>query len=107
MIAKYLELTKSLALLYRMADRTQKARLAKVALSNCSLSGKSLCLEPQNWLREVDATLAVLCGAPVQDRIRTEQEIKYIFTIAENDETPHNPRQKRDSEGRFIKADLL
>ncbi|MHA6263554.1 recombinase family protein [Arenibacterium sp. CAU 1754] len=76
LIAKYLELTKNLILLYRLADRTQKARLAKIALSNCSLTNKSLSLEPQNWLQDVDTTLAVLCGAPVRDRTRTFELIQ-------------------------------
>ena len=82
LIAKYLELTKNLVLLYRLADRGQKARLVKIAMSNCALTGKSLCLEPQNWLRDVDSTLAVLCGAPDQDRTRTETTIKEVLNQA-------------------------
>ncbi len=70
-LAKYLELTRNLVLLYQLGNRTQKARLAQIAMSNCSLTGKSLCLEPQDWIQDVDATLAVLCGAPDRDRTRT------------------------------------
>ena len=79
LIEKYLELTKNLVLLYRLSNRTQKGRLAQVALSNCSLTGKSLCLEPQSWLQDIDATLAVLCGGPDRARTRTFEQIEDVL----------------------------
>jgi len=47
-------------------------------MSNCSIIGKKLCFEPQNWLREIDMTLKTLCGAPVRGKTRTFEEIKEI-----------------------------
>jgi DNA invertase Pin-like site-specific DNA recombinase len=72
---KYLELSKSLILSYGLADPAQKARLLRIAMSNCRLFGKKLCFQPRKWLCEVDATLNTLCGAPVRDSARTKTEI--------------------------------
>ena len=65
---KYLELTKSLVLSQGLANRTQKAQLVKIVMSNCSLAGKKLCLRPYNWLCDVETTLHALCGAPSRAR---------------------------------------
>ncbi len=82
--AKYLELLTSLILSYGLADQGQKARLLKIAMSNCELIGKKLYFEPQNWLSEVENTLKTLCGAPVRDRTRTSDRIeKAVFQIGE------------------------
>lgn len=73
---KYLELTKNVALLHGLATRVQRAALLKIVLSNCSLAGKTLYIESQSWLREVDKTLLTLCCAPLQDRTRTFDQIE-------------------------------
>jgi len=73
---KYLELTKSLILSHGLAKRAQKARLVKIVMSNCSIAGKKLSLQPYNWLCDVETTLHTLCGAPDQDRTRTFDKIK-------------------------------
>jgi DNA invertase Pin-like site-specific DNA recombinase len=80
---KYLELTKSPILLAKMANPQQRARLVKMAMSNCTLTGKSLYLEPQKWLCDRENTLFALCGAPGQDRTRTRDEIRQVLTELE------------------------
>ena len=74
--AKYLELAKSLILSHGLANPAQKARLLKIAMSNCTMIGKKICFKPHNWLCEVDNTLKTLCGAPVRDKTRTFEEIE-------------------------------
>tara|TARA_R110000787_G_scaffold283118_1_gene395511 strand:- start:5780 stop:7273 length:1494 start_codon:yes stop_codon:yes gene_type:complete len=75
---KYLELSKSLILSYGLANPSQKCRLLKIAMSNCTLIGKKLYFEPRKWLCDAEATLITLCGAPVRDRTRSIEEIKEI-----------------------------
>lgn len=74
-VLKFLELAKSLYLHYEMADPAQKRLIVQNAFSNCSLQGENLSLTPQNWLREPENTVAVLCGAPDRDRTRTREDI--------------------------------
>jgi site-specific DNA recombinase len=81
---KYLELMKSLVASHGLAGQAQKARLVQIAMSNCSLAGKELCLQPYNWLCRVEDTLSTLCGAPVQDRNRTEVDIEGILSDIAN-----------------------
>jgi DNA invertase Pin-like site-specific DNA recombinase len=76
---KYLELSKSLVLSHGLANRAQKARLVKIAMSNCQLTGKKLYLQPHNWLCEVETTLSTLCGAPDRDRTRVIEEIEGVI----------------------------
>jgi len=76
---KYLELTKNLVLSHGLANPTQKAEMLRIVLSNCTLAGKNLCLETQNWVREVEKTLSTLCGAPLRDRTRTVEVIEQVM----------------------------
>jgi len=48
-----IELTKSLKQSHEMADRAQKRRIVETTTSNRCVIGKSVYLEPQDWLREV------------------------------------------------------
>ena len=73
---KYLELTKNLVLSHGLANPAQKAEMLRIVLSNCTLAGKNLCLETQNWVREVEKTLSSLCGAPLRDRTRTMDQLQ-------------------------------
>ena len=75
---KYLELTKSVILSHGLASPHQKAEILRIALSNCKLAGKNLCLEPQNWLSKVEETLFTLCCAPLQDITRTEELVRDV-----------------------------
>jgi DNA invertase Pin-like site-specific DNA recombinase len=99
MAGKYLELSKSLILNYGLADPAQKARLLKIAMSNCTLFGKKLCFEPQKWLCEVETTLMTLLGAPVRDRTRTEEKVcAFINTLslAPEERASLKPKQQPD-----------
>jgi DNA invertase Pin-like site-specific DNA recombinase len=77
---RFLELAKSLYLLHQLGDPAQKRRIAEIAFSNRTLNGKNLCLTPQNWLQDVDGTLAVLCGGPQRDRTRTFEQINFVVS---------------------------
>ena len=81
---KFLELAKSLYLLHQLGDPAEKRRIAEIAFSNRTLNGKNLCLTPQNWLQDVDGTLAVLCGGPQRDRTRTFEQIKLALSEVES-----------------------
>ena len=74
----YLELTKNVVLSHGLANQAQKAELLRIILSNCTLAGKTLCVETQKWLSEVEETLFTLCGAPVRDRTRTEELVEEL-----------------------------
>lgn len=76
---KYLELVKSLVLSHGLANPAQRARLVKIAMSNCLLSGKKLYLQSSNWVCEVEKTLHALCGPPDQDSSRTRDSIKKVL----------------------------
>lgn len=76
---KFLELTKNLCLIYQMGDPGKKRRLAEIAFSNLTLTGKKLTLTPRNWCVKVDQTFNLICGAPDRDTLRTREEIKEIL----------------------------
>ena len=71
----FLELTKSLSLLYQMADPQKKRRLTEILFSNRSLVGKNLCLTTRKWLSDKEWALGVLCGGPDPVRTRIKSEI--------------------------------
>lgn len=77
-VDKFLELARSVALYYEMANATEKRELAKIAFSNRTLTGKNLCLVPRNCLAEPKETLAVLCGPHERDTTRTVREIREL-----------------------------
>ena len=77
-VEKFLELAKNLCLTYQMADPVKKRRIAEIVFSNRLLTGKNLCLEPHEWLLEVDQTVGVLCGPPDRARDRTKEQIEYV-----------------------------
>lgn len=85
---KFLELCKSLCLIYQMADTQKKRRLTEILFSNRTLTGKNLCLEPQKWLRDKAWALSVLCGPPDRTTARTKCQISEILT--DLDHQPEN-----------------
>ncbi|WP_108813249.1 recombinase family protein [Loktanella sp. Alg231-35] len=80
---KFLELTKSLYLIYQMSDPGKKRRLAEIVFSNLTLTGKNLVLTPRNWCVKVDQTLNLICGAPDRDTLRTREEIEEVFQVVD------------------------
>ncbi|MBF9060055.1 recombinase family protein [Rhodobacterales bacterium HKCCSP123] len=82
-VLRFLELAKSLALHYEMANPAQRRQIIQNAFSNCIVRSQNLSLTPQKWLREPAWTVSVLCGGPVRDRIRTLQEIQPLLEIVD------------------------
>ena len=62
-VRRFLELIKTLAASYMFADPQEKRSIIKSGISNRTVIGKSLCLEPSDWLREAENCLTVLRGA--------------------------------------------
>lgn len=84
----FLELAKSLCLLYQMADTPNKRRLTEIFFSNRTLTGQNLYLEPQKWLRDKAWTISVLCSPPDQTTARTKAELTDVVTRLKADEIP-------------------
>jgi len=74
----FLELVKNLHLLHQLGNPAQKRQITEIAFSNRTLTGKTLYLEPQKWLQEIDFSLSVLFGGPERDRTRTKEHIKSV-----------------------------
>ena len=86
-VCEFLELAKSVGLIYQFADRQKKRRLTEVLFSNRTLTGQSLYLETQNWLRDKEWAIDVLCGPPDQARTRTKEEILALIDELKDDIT--------------------
>ena len=68
---KFLELMKSLALLYMSANTAEKRVLIENCFSNRRWNGQSVELEPSNLVIEARDGLCVPYGGPIRDTIRT------------------------------------
>jgi site-specific DNA recombinase len=77
-VMRFLELARGLYLHYEMADPGQKRWIVQNAFSNCTAQGKNLSFATRKWLRDVEDTVDVLCGAPVPARTRTEEMISAL-----------------------------
>lgn len=84
---QFLELVKSLYFTYQIADSVKKRRIVETVFSNRSISGKNLCLTPQNWCVQVDDTLGVLCGGPDQTTSRTKEQVLAALEALDDDRT--------------------
>lgn len=51
-----IELAKTLCLNHQLADPAEKRRLVEMTTSNRRVYGKNICIEPSNWLSEVENT---------------------------------------------------
>ncbi|MBK7285317.1 MAG: hypothetical protein IPI83_14255 [Sphingomonadales bacterium] len=51
-----IELAKTLCLNHQLADPAEKRRLVEMTTSNRRVYGKTICIEPSNWLSEVENT---------------------------------------------------
>ena len=74
-IVEFLELAKTLAETYEMANSSEKRQIVENAFSNRVVDGKKLELEPSNWLQEAETALSVLRGAPQCYSSRTRREL--------------------------------
>lgn len=68
---KFLELATSLDSQYKSASNDEKRTMVENCFSNRTLSPKSLCLEPRNWLRDLKNGLAVPDGDQPRSTSRT------------------------------------
>lgn len=75
-LRKFLELVRNLAPLYEMAQPHEKRLIVRLATSNRTVAGKSVCLEPSNWLETAQASLTAPNGAPHRPTSRTSPEVQ-------------------------------
>lgn len=76
---RFLELAKNLCLHYQLAAEDQKRELVIFAFSNRLAVGKSLLLEPSNWVLTLQNALPALVGAPHRDSSRTFERIEKLL----------------------------
>ena len=65
-----IELANSLVRSHRLAETSEKRQLVEMTTSNRHVAGKSIYLEPSNWLDEIENTLGVQFGGPDRDKDR-------------------------------------
>ncbi|MCO4839127.1 MAG: recombinase family protein [Rhodobacteraceae bacterium] len=82
---RFLELIKSLYFTYQIADSAKKRRITEIMFSNRSISGKNLCLTPQNWCVQVDDTMGVLCGGPDRTTSRIKERVREALEVLDDD----------------------
>ena len=68
---QFLELMKSLAELYILAERDEKRVIVQNCFSNPTVAPKNVCLEPYDWLQRGKIACTVLVGAHLRDEDRT------------------------------------
>ena len=80
-VRNFLELIKNLAETYLFAKPAEKREIVEWATSNRRVSGKSVYLEPANWLLQVETAIAGLIGVPALTTSRTsidEEDTSFI-----------------------------
>jgi len=70
-LERFLELLKSLAGLYETSDRAEKRQIVELTTSNRTVSRKTICLEPQDWLLTLQNFNADQDGVPTRVASRT------------------------------------
>ncbi|WP_424970631.1 recombinase family protein [Dinoroseobacter sp. S76] len=76
---QFLELMKSLAELYILAERDEKRAIVQNCFSNRTVSPKDVCLEPYDWLQRGKIAYPVLVGAHLRDADRTFLRLLYLL----------------------------
>ncbi|WP_430445276.1 recombinase family protein [Sphingorhabdus contaminans] len=79
-----IELAKNLKRSHELADRSEKRRLVEMTTSNRVVRGKSVYIEPQNWLCDLRNVAGVTEGEPSRSRDRI-----FAATLAAIAEVPH------------------
>jgi site-specific DNA recombinase len=74
-LQNFLELATTLDLQYISATNDEKRQMVQNCFSNRTLDRKSLCLEPQDWLSELQNGLADPTGDPLRNTSRTVKEL--------------------------------
>ena len=75
-VHKFLELIKSLSTSYGIGTTEEKRQIVRIATSNRTVSLKYVCVEPDNWLLQVDLAIAGLLGGHSRDTSRTDAEMR-------------------------------
>ncbi len=99
---KFFELATSLVFQYISANNHEKRQMVQNCFSNRTLTGKSLCLEPQDWLVQLKNGTCGPSGALGRDTLRTMKEVVKMFEnnagsnegseVFKNGYTRSNPR---------------
>jgi transposase len=74
-IQKFLEHAKNLARAYFYADPSEKRQLLELCFSNMSIFGKTVEIEPRNWLWPLLNCSSILVGAPDAGTSRSKQQL--------------------------------
>ena len=84
-LTKFLELVKNLAPLYANAKPEEKRLFVSLATSNRTVIGKSVDLEPSNWLEAGHSVLTAPYGEPCRPTSRTSPEtlLRQLDDLAE------------------------
>ena len=70
-VRRFLELVKNLVSTYEIAVPAEKRQIVELATSNRKVVGRSVFIEPANWLVAADEAIAALIGAPDRGTSRT------------------------------------
>lgn len=96
-MTKFFELVKSLAALYDSAEPREKREIVLLASSNRWLDGKTIVLEPSDWLVPLKNAATVGSGAPYRPTLRmpkqqvvptsptvelTAEQVQQLFAVA-------------------------
>ena len=81
MTEKFLELIKSLAATYQIADPQRKRRIAELVFSNRDFRGKQPYFTVSKWLLNLEDTISVLIGGPEPVTTRTFEDMKKLMTV--------------------------
>ena len=71
-VHRFLELVKSLAATYLIAEPDEKREIVEIATSNRRVAGKFVFVEPSEWLKNTAAVIAGLYGPPERTTDRTD-----------------------------------
>lgn len=72
---KFLELVNSLYATYKIATKSEKREIVKLATSNRMVSGKNVLIEPSNWLQVAQDALGVLLCADDRSTPRSSPDM--------------------------------
>ncbi len=75
-VQRFLELIKSLAATYIFAKPDEKRQIVQMTISNRTVAGKNILLEPANWLVAAEQALSVLIGAHYRPTSRTRHRMR-------------------------------
>ncbi|NGO53490.1 recombinase family protein [Allomesorhizobium camelthorni] len=90
-LQRFLELIKSLANSYISLNPTEKREMVQITTSNRTVAGKSVVVEPSNWLLMTENAIAGLIGAPYRPTSRRlpelrDENIERLVQLAQSDE---------------------